>query len=65
MLHLVQGNSRYEHRLEKEFIGCSSVKKNLKVLMDEMLNMSQQHALKHANSHPRKPASSLNPSRDE
>lgn len=61
-LHLVQGNSRYEHRLGKELIGSSSVKKDFRDLMDEMLNMSQQHARQHAN--PRKPTSSWNPSRD-
>lgn len=61
MLHLVQGNPRYEHRVGKELIGSSSVKQDLRVLMDEKLDMGKQHARKHANSHPRKPTSSWDP----
>lgn len=55
VLHLVQGNSRNKHRMGKELTNSSSVKKDLKVLMDEKLNMNQQHARKHTNSHSRKP----------
>jgi len=35
ILHLGQGNPRYEHRLGKELTGSNSVEKDLAVLMDK------------------------------
>lgn len=42
VLHLGQGSSRNEYRLGKEVIESSSVGKYLEVLVDKVLNMSQQ-----------------------
>ncbi|KAJ7396419.1 rna-directed dna polymerase from mobile element jockey-like [Pitangus sulphuratus] len=44
MLHLVQGNLRYEYRLGEEAIESSPVEKDLGILMDKNLDVSWQFA---------------------
>jgi len=42
VLHLGRGNPRYAYRLEEEILQSSPVQKDLRVLADEKLNMSEQ-----------------------
>ncbi|KAJ7395636.1 rna-directed dna polymerase from mobile element jockey-like [Pitangus sulphuratus] len=45
VLHMVQGSTQYQHRLEDEWIENSPAKKDLGMLADEKLDRSQQYAL--------------------
>ncbi|KAJ7410019.1 hypothetical protein WISP_111285 [Willisornis vidua] len=42
VLHMGQGNARYQHKLQNEWIKSRSAEKDFGVLMNDSLDMSQQ-----------------------
>ena len=45
MLHFGERNPRYSYKLGEEFLGSNPAGKDIEVLVDEKLGVSQQHVL--------------------